>query len=143
MSSYLSFYKCPQCGGVVYNETYSTDGEDEFCYRCGRWVDIHLPKTDEEKAQLPEGEEFLQLKGNGLGRCMIMGTNGSGRSFSLLEPYSEAIEKWYMEMMAQADVDPEESYLTRWDEETKQVVVVHGKDPGLYDDEYDNQDAVQ
>lgn len=63
-----------------------------------------------------------------------MGVNGAGQSFSLSEPYSEEIEKWYMETMKDENVDPENSYLTRWDEETGQLIVVHGKDPGLYDD---------
>lgn len=63
-----------------------------------------------------------------------MSVNGVGRSFSLSEPYSEEIEKWYMDAMKDENVDSEGSYLTRWDEETEQLIVVHGKDPGLYDD---------
>ncbi len=138
MGSVIDYKKCPQCGGVVYVEYYYRSGEEnEVCLRCGRWAEVRLPMNDEELAQLPEGNRFLVSKGEGLGRCAIAFEGGVSRSFSLGEPYSEEIEKWYMEAMKDENVDPEKSYLTRWDAETGQLVVVHGKDPGLYDDEID------
>lgn len=137
MSSVCDYYKCPQCGGLAYNEYYlRTRAESEFCFRCGRWTKMKLPSTAEEKALLLPGEARITQSGFGYGRCSIAGKNGVGRSFSLSEPYSEEIEKWYQEAMSDETVDPETSYLTRWDEETKQVIVVHGKDPGLYEDAF-------
>lgn len=135
MGSISDFIKCPQCGGVVHNEYYYKTGEEtEFCFRCGRWAETLFPSNKEEKAMLPPGERLLTRSRRGLGRCSISGKNGVGRSFSLSEPYSEEIEKWYQEAMSDETVNPEASYLTRWDEGTKQVIVVHGRDPGLYDD---------
>ncbi len=138
MGSVIDYKKCPQCGGVVYDEYYYKSGEENaVCLRCGRWADVRLPTDEKELAKDPEKIRYLVSKGEGLGRCTIAFTNGVSRSFSLGEPYSEEIEKWYMEAMKDENVDPEKSYLTRWDAETGQLVVVHGKDPGLYDDEID------
>lgn len=137
MGSISDLIKCTQCGGLVYNEYYyKTREETEFCFRCGRWSETLFPSNEKEKAMLPPGERLLTRSGKGFGRCSISGKNGVGRSFSLSEPYSEEIEKWYQEAMSDETVDPETSYLTRWDEETKQVIVVHGKDPGLYEDAF-------
>lgn len=59
---------------------------------------------------------------------------------ALANLYSEDLEKWYQEVMKDDEVDSEGSYLTRWDPETEQVVVVQGKDPGLYD-EFSDEEA--
>lgn len=134
MGSVINYYKCPQCGGIVYNDWYYTAGEEyENCSRCGRWAEIRHPENDEER-KLVDKSGLLHRSGMGYGRCSIMSVNGVGRSFSLSEPYSEEIEKWYMDAMKDENVDSEGSYLTRWDEEIEQLIVVHGKDPGLYDD---------
>lgn len=130
MSSFIDYRMCPQCGGVAFNEFCSSGEEFEYCFRCGRWSEYRFP--DEGEKEYDSG--FVDESGAGLGRCMIMSTSSVGKFFSLSEPYSDDIEKWYMETMAKEDVDPENSYLTRWDEETGQAVVVHGKDPRLYDD---------
>lgn len=135
MGSVINYEKCPQCGGIVYDEYYYKSGEEKkICFRCGKWLDVHLPTNDEEFAQLPEGSRYLVSKGEGFGRCSIAFTGGVSRSFSLGEPYSEKIEKWYMEAMEDEKVDQEKSCLTRWDAETGQIIVVHGKDPGLYEE---------
>ena len=144
MGSVIDYKKCLQCGGVVYDEYYYKSGEEnKVCFRCGRWAGVRLPTNDEERAQVPEGSRYLISKGEGFGRCTITFTNGVGRSFSLGEPYSEEIEKWYMEAVEDENVDPEKSYLTRWDAETGRLVVVHGKDLGLYDDEIGGEEASQ
>ena len=144
MGSVIDYKKCPQCGGVVYDEHYYKTGEEkEFCFRCGRWSEVRFPTNDEELAQVPEDSRYLLSKGDGLGRCMIAYANGAGRTFSLSEPYSEEIEKWYMDAMKDENVDPERSYLTRWDAATGRLVVVHGKDPGLYEDEIGDEEEEQ
>lgn len=141
MGSVIDYKKCPQCGGLVYNEYYYKSGEEsEVCFRCGKWYDRRFPR-DEEEAKLTEKGEYVINSGDGLGRCTIHFKSGVGHSFSLGEPYSEDIEKWYQEAMKDAEVDPEKSYLTRWDAETGQLVVVHGKDPGLYEDQVDEEDS--
>ena len=134
MGSVIDYRKCPQCGGFLYNEWYYKTGEEfEHCNRCGRWEEIRFPENEDEK-KLVDQSGLLKKSATGFGRCLIMFTSGFGHSFSLSEPYSEEIEKWYTETMKDKEVDPEQSYLTRWDEETGKIVVVHGKDPGLYDD---------
>ncbi len=130
MSSFIDYRMCPQCGGVAFNEFCSSGEEFEYSFRCGRWSEYRFP--DEGEKEYDSG--FVDESGAGLGRCMIMSTSSVGKSFSLSEPYSDDIEKWYMETTAKEDVDSENSYQTRWDEETGQAVVVHGKGPGLYDD---------
>lgn len=143
MGLYTDFFKCPQCGGIVKNEfNIRTGEENEWCLRCGRWAETHLPKNADE-SKLAEDSGFVVKIEMGLGRCLITSANGFGRSFSLSEPYSKDIEKWFMETMARKDVDLERSYLTRWDEETGQIVVVHGKDPGLYNVEHDDKENLQ
>lgn len=137
MGSVIEHEKCPQCGGVVYHEYYYRTGEEtQFCLRCGRWAKVLLPSSEEEQAKLLPGEKLLTRKGRGLGRCCIQTTAGVGKSFSLGEPYSEALDEWYMRTMKEDGVDPESSYLTKWDARTSRVIVVYGNDPGLYDDEF-------
>jgi hypothetical protein len=36
-------------------------------------------------------------------------------------------EKWLSEQLAKGDVEPQSSYLTRWNNETKQIELVIGK----------------
>lgn len=141
MGSVTEYEKCPQCGGVVCHEYYFKTGEEtEVCLRCGRWAQVLLPSSKEEWAKLLLGEKFLIRKGEGLGRCCIRTTAGVGESFSLGEPYSDALDEWYMRTMKEDSVDQESSYLTKWDVRTAQVIAVHGNDPGLYDDEFGTEE---
>ena len=144
MGSVIDYAKCPQCGGVVCDDYYYKTGEKYYhCMRCGRWGSVKLPRTDKEKAQLLDGSKYLVSHGDGYGRGYIAAKNGASMSFSLKEPYSEEIEKQFLEAMKDKKVDVESSYLTSWDTETQQLIVVHGRDPGLYEDVMKDGDIEQ
>jgi hypothetical protein len=126
MSSVQDLIKCKQCG---YKEAdylyYCRIGEDvTTCRRCG-FHESWTAKRDQDGVpcgwlhEIDEGfgALFYRLKGAG------GFANGCMRSANEL---AEA-ERWLRERLAKGEVEPQDSYLTRWNRETMQVELVVGE----------------
>lgn len=68
----------------------------------------------------------------GYGSMILALKNGISSLSSLQEPWSEGAQHEFLQALQDPNVDAARSYMTRWDEESKQVVSVYGAMPPLY-----------
>lgn len=129
MASYQSFEKCLQCGGVMLldfdTHTKSLCG---CCPRCGRHANVFRRKNAGKKYTLKIDDHF------GYGSMILALKNGISSLSSLQEPWSEGAQHEFLQALQDPNVDAARSYMTRWDEKSKQVVSVYGAMPPLYEE---------
>ena len=126
MSSVLDSITCPQCGysEAIVDFDCRTSEEATSCRRCGfyeRWT----AKRDQDGK--PRG--WTHEINRGFGALWYRKSAGVGFASRLLNSAQEVAdaETWLSERLDKAEVEPDSSYLTRWNHETKQVEVVIGK----------------
>ena len=126
MSEVQSRVKCPQCGYEQADYIYDcrTSDGDTMCRRCG-YQEYSETKFDEDgnycgsKHEISRGAGALWYRRIGQGvRC--------GEFFNTGKEVLDA-EQWLRERLDRGEVDPEVSYLTRWNRGTERVEVVIGK----------------
>ena len=126
MSSVQSFVKCPQCGYEQADELYRccTDESVTSCRRCG-YYECWDAKYDEDgdfcgwKHEINKGAGALW--GRGTGQDIL-----SGHFYNTQKEVLDA-ERWLREALDKGQVDPDVSYLTKWNRETRQVEFIIGK----------------
>ena len=145
MSSVQDTVKCPQCGGC-YTEDFDcrTFEEFKFCHRCGKKELVTLVRDEngntvydaENKPQYKEESHF------GYGCLCLAGKKGGSTLYSLSKPLTDDELTNIQSSFNQEIVDIGRSYLTKWDNEKKDVVAVFGEVPKLYDEttEEDEED---
>src|ERR1019366_6294810 len=126
MSVVQKFVTCPQCGYEQADYIYDcrTSEDDTMCRRCGyreRWD----AKCDEDgnccgwKHEINTGAGALWYRDTGQG---IFCGDFLNTGKEVLEA-----EQWLREALDKGQIDPDGSYLTRWNRETKQVEFAIGK----------------
>lgn len=145
MSSVQDTVKCPQCGGC-YTEDFDcrTFEEFKFCHRCGKKELVTLVRDEngnavydaDNKPQYKEESHF------GYGCLCLAGKKGGSTLYSLSKPLTDDELTNIQSSFNQEIVDIGRSYLTKWDNEKKDVVAVFGEVPKLYDEttEEDEED---
>jgi len=137
MSSVQDTVKCPQCGGC-----YTTDfdcrtfEEFKFCNRCGKKELVTLVRDKngntvydaDNKPQYKEESHF------GYGCLNLAGKKGGATLYSMTEPLTDEAAEEIRNSFNTELVDIGKSYLTKWDENTKDVVALFGAVPKLYDE---------
>jgi hypothetical protein len=125
MSSVQDQIKCPQCEYLQADYVYYCGiGEDETtCRRCGYHESWTAKRNPED---IPCG--WVHEIDRGLG-AMFYSPMGREIFTSVClrspEELAEA-ERWLREEIAKRVVDPEKSYLTRWNSETNSIEIVAG-----------------
>lgn len=129
MASYQSFEKCLQCGGVMIMD-FDTRTENLYgcCPRCGRHANVFRREDDGKDHPLEIDDHF------GYGSVFLAFKNGMSSLSSLQEPCSESIQQEFLKAVQDPNVDTARSYMTRWDEGSKQVAAVYGTIPPLYEE---------
>jgi hypothetical protein len=126
MSSVLDLIECPQCGYKEADHEYycRTGGENvTTCRRCG-YHETWTAKRDQEGNPCGWKHDIDE----GFGALCYGPTGGGGFACGCLHSAKELAdaEQWLRERLAQGDFEPQSSYLTRWNSETKQVELVIG-----------------
>ena len=137
MSSVQDTIKCPQCGGC-----YTTDfdcrtlEEFKFCERCGKKELVELVRDENGEAVLDaEGKPTYRESSHfGYGRLRLAGKKGGATLYSMTEPLTEQAAEEIQNSFNTELVDVGKSYLTKWDDEKKDVVVLFGEVPHTYDE---------
>lgn len=137
MSSVQDTVKCPQCGGC-----YTTDfdcrtfEEFKFCHRCGKKELVTLVR-DENGNAVYDADNKPQYKEEahfGYGCLKLAGKKGGATLYSMTEPLTDEAAEEIRNSFNTELVDVGKSYLTKWDEDKKDVVALFGKVPRLYDE---------
>ena len=126
MSSVQSFVECPQCGYEQADYLYRcrTDENATMCRRCG-YYECWDAKYDEDgdfcgwKHEISRGAGALWGRGTGQG---IFRGDFCNTKKEVLDA-----ERWLREALDKGTVDPDVSYLTKWNRETEQVEFIFGK----------------
>jgi len=130
MGTYSFNTFCPRCGNSAYAEGHTRIPEEFLsCRFCGYSAGS---KVDREKLvegqPPPEPEKFETRAG---GAYFIQRRSGGGE-WGHLEGQNnlpldwEKVINWFQEILKDRDVDSNESYLTKWDEENRRVVILAG-----------------
>lgn len=135
MASLIDIIECPQCGGLYSTDYYYRTGEEyRHCVRCGRYEEYVLVRGEDGKPVKGE-DEYYQMEHKlveGLGSAKIALKNGFAQISSLTQSVDQGIIDKFHEIMEDPDVDKDESYLSSWDSERKELVMIYGKMPETY-----------
>jgi hypothetical protein len=125
MSSAQLDVKCPQCGYkyAFYEYTLRAGREYTMCRRCG-YYELWDPKFDEDGNHCGWKHEV----GTGAG-ALSYGTGRGGSCDKCLNTEKQVLDaaRWLREALDKGQVDPDVSYLTRWNREAKRVELIVGK----------------
>ena len=137
MSSVQDTIKCPQCGGC-----YTTDfdcrtlEEFKFCERCGKKELVELVRDENGEAVLDAEckPTYRESSNFGYGCLRLAGKKGGATLYSMTEPLTEQAAEEIQNSFNTELVDVGKSYLTKWDDEKKDVVALFGEVPQTYDE---------
>lgn len=136
MSSVQNTVKCPQCGGC-YTEDFDcrTFEEFKFCERCGKKEIVELIRDEKGEAVYDADNKptYRQHSVFGYGCLKLAGKNGGATLYSMTEPLTAEAEANIQSSFNTELVDIGKSYLTKWDDEKKDVVSVFGEIPPTFD----------
>ena len=126
MSSVLDQIECRQCGYKQADyQYYCRIAEDvTICRHCG-YHESWTAKRDQDGMPCGWTHEIDQ----GFGALWYTKKGSSEFANSCLRSAQELAEaeQWLRERLAKGEVEPQNSYLTRWNKETKQVELVIGE----------------
>jgi len=126
MSSVLDQIECRQCGYKAADYEYRCRSCEEVttCRRCGFHESWTLKRNQED---VPCG--WIHEIDEGFGALFYRPIDGAGFASHCLCSAQEVAnaEGWLRELLAKGEVDAQNSYLTRWNKETKQVDLVVGE----------------
>lgn len=137
MSSVQDTIKCPQCGGC-----YTTDfdcrtlEEFKFCERCGKKELVELVRDEKGEVVLDAvgKPSYKESSHFGYGCLKLAGKKGGATLYSMTEPLTDEAAADIRKSFNTELVDVGKSYLTKWDEEMKDVVALFGEVPHTYDE---------
>lgn len=137
MGSVISTEKCPQCGGMYTRDYYYRTGE-EYCHcaRCGRHEERFIVR-DENRNPVLDANGQCKAEHNlleGFGSVRIAFKSGVAQISSLTQPVDQEVKDWYLKVIEDPEVEKEDCYLSSWDPEKKDVVMIYGKMPETYDE---------
>jgi hypothetical protein len=133
MGSVIDLVPCPQCNNSAYIEYYCKTGEVYMrCAMCGYSYDFMAIKN--RKSQSGEYKTtkdgkliFRETERKGFGVAWLSRNKGSGDFICLTKPITPHLVNKFKKYLADQDTNPEKSFLTRWDDDTKIVITVVGK----------------
>lgn len=136
MGRVISTIECPQCGGLYNTDYYYRTGEEyRVCSRCGRHEEWLLERDEAGKPVKDKDGYFktnyTQTEGFGSSKFAYFAyKEGFGQIYSLSKPVDQSIIDDFMKTLDDPDIDKDESYLSSWDPEKKELVMIYGKMPG-------------
>lgn len=143
MSSVQDIMECPQCKGI-YSTDFNCRTQEEYrhCSRCGRTEKWMIVRDGEGKPVLDdEGHVKMEHKENfGFGSARIAFKGGLSQLWSFSEPVNDDIKKAYLKASKHPDAIEAECYLSSWDVESGDIVMVYGDPPETYVEFMDSGD---
>lgn len=137
VSEYVDCKRCGFRGSAFVDYNWRTGEEYQLCKLCGLGHTYKLKR--DEKGNVIRDEEgkltydFSETKGNGT--AFIMFDNGVG-SIHVAPENIEEYDNWFKEIVKEIESNPkvfeEDCYVTKWDEEKKELAVVYGELPLYY-----------
>ena len=132
MGSVISTIECPQCGGLYTTDYYYKTGEEyRSCARCGRHEEWEIVRGEDGKPVLDEKGHW-QMKyelSDGYGSMRLADKNGFAQIYSLSQPVDQDLIDDFNRALEDPDIDKDGSYLSSWDPEKKELVMIYGKMP--------------
>lgn len=106
------------------------------CPRCGRHANVvRRQKGTGTKYTLEIDDHF------GYGSMLLALKDGISSLYSLQKPGLDDDQQKFLTAVQAPNVDAARSYMTRWDENSKQVVAVYGALPPIYEEWMKRQKA--
>lgn len=137
MSSVQDTVKCPQCGGCYTTDFDCRTLEDfKFCERCGKKELVELVRDENGEVILDAAGKpsYRESSHYGYGCLKLAGKKGGATLYSMTEPLTDEAAADIRKSFNTELVDVGKSYLTKWDEEKKDVVALFGDVPHTYDE---------
>lgn len=135
MGSVMDIIECPQCGGLYTKDYYYKTGEEyRTCARCGRHEEWVIVRDENGKPVLNE-KGHLQTNyelSEGFGSLKLAYTDGFGHIYSLSSSVDQALIDEFNRALEDPNIDKDGSYLSSWDTEKKELVMICGKMPETY-----------
>ena len=142
MSSVQDIMECPQCKGI-YSTDYNCRTQEEYrhCSRCGRTEKWTIVRDDEGKPVLDdEGRVKMEHKENfGFGSAKIAFKGGVSQLWSFSEAVNDNIKKAFLKASKEPNVNEDECYLSSWDAESGDIVMIYGDPPETYVEYMDSE----
>lgn len=136
MSSIQKEEKCPQCGGCYFEDfDCRTFEEFKFCHRCGKKELVTLVRDENGNAVYDANNkpQYREESHFGYGCLCLAGKKGGSTLYSLTQPLTDNELANIQGSFNEDVVDIGKSYLTKWDEDKKDVVPVFGEVPKTFD----------
>ena len=132
MASYQSFKACPQCGGVLLLDMDTHTGiMHAFCGRCGLTAQVSRWRN---AAEVDEEYSYVVQENPGYGSISLVLKDGIAYKGALRKPFSDKSKRSFEASVRQENVDASKSYMTRWNENSRQVIAVYGKIPPTFEE---------
>jgi hypothetical protein len=126
MATGTIFVDCPQCGAIASQTYYSRTGERELqCSMCG--YDLRSELVVPGKGANEEAPRYRTQVHKGFGAYFLQFKSGVGQMGGLKKELAEADLEKFCRRLADPQVDASRSWLTRWNDRTKNVEVVFGR----------------
>lgn len=126
MATVQDSQKCSVCGGMMvclFNSR--TTEEDCFCLRCGTTEEFFLLKDEDGNYVKKDGKFVIDYKKTqGYGAYAITSKDGHGKTGCFHKPITEEDIEEFKEILADDDIDENQSFLTKW--ENGQITVLAG-----------------
>ena len=123
--------KCPRCDNMVYLDCTDLQNDDEpnstlygvqfdLCLKCGYSIGCIEPVTSNKDAS----------QGNGIPRAFsglshFKWRNGCMDYLGISDGTIDEVISWFMRILKEHDLDPNGSYLNKWDEKTKTILRIN------------------
>lgn len=130
MASVCEEGKCPRCGGFIVSDyNCSTTEAFQLCLRCGaaeQWMIVR--KKNRKPVMTRAGKvKWRHIdRQNSCGIACIVCKDGT-ICYSL---FPKPIRWWHVRkfhrILKRPEVNPDECYLTKWDDKTKSIVMLYG-----------------
>jgi len=126
MSIVVEHIKCPQCEYGQADHQLNRRSKEFliFCVRCGYFECMERKRDD--NGYYCAWEHEINHGAGALRYCLVGHPIAGGKFLHTRTDVAKA-EQWLRVYVQKGQLDPAESYLTRWNDETKQVETVIGK----------------
>jgi hypothetical protein len=109
--------------------------EFKFCERCGKkeLVDLVRDENGEVVCDAEGKPTYMESSHFGYGCLKLTGNKGGATLYSMTEPLTDEPAADIRKSFNTELVNVGKSYLTKWDEEKKDIVALFGEVPHTYD----------
>lgn len=139
MASVIDYPICERCGRECINEfNCRTFEEFQTCQVCGAGFAYTIKRDEDGKIVKDKAGNVVWQHEKNAGNGVAYIVFDDGVIFVDAAPGKDEYDKWFKHIMKEIDTNKhvvrEECYVTKWDYEKEELIVVYGKLPEEYDD---------